>query len=162
MTTDVSGADKSEGLSGRLPRLVEPFSGLDKRARAMLEGLEKVYGAIAGLPELVAESRELVGELRARAARLDQRINRVVDEIEELARQKIAQVDVEGLASSLRRMEEAILNIERSSFNLDRSVEGSLESLPERFVRRARREAEKIDPTRPPEEQKPTGHNGGS
>lgn len=103
----------------------------------------RALAAVNDLVDLVEEGVDLVHELHGLVARLEPVVS--------LAEEAVVKVDPGELVSRVRRVEQALLNTERASINLDKTVEGSIESLPSPLSRRARRESQKIDPTRPPQ-----------
>ena len=103
----------------------------------------RVLAAVNDLVDLVEEGADLVHELHALVVRLEP--------VVALAEEAVIKVDPSELSSRVRRVEQALLNTERASINLDKSIEGSIESLPNPLSRRAKRESQKIDPTRPPQ-----------
>ncbi|MDP9440595.1 MAG: hypothetical protein M3P34_00105 [Actinomycetota bacterium] len=104
---------------------------------------DRALGALNDLVDLIEESADLVHELKELVVRLEP--------VLALAEEAVSKVDPDELIARVKGIEQSLLNTERASINLDKTVEGSVESLPNVLSRRARRESKKIDPTRPPQ-----------
>ena len=85
---------------------------------------------------------DLVRDLKGLVARLEP--------VVALGQNVAVKVDPDELIARVERVEQALLSTERASLNLDKAVEGSIDSLPNVLSRRAQRASQKIDPTRPP------------
>lgn len=105
----------------------------------LLRATGKVHAAMDEFIGLVGESRELVGELRTLVDK--------VEDITDFVTTRMDGADLDELVTRVQRVEEAIINTEVATINLDKAFEGSVESLPGFLTRRARREGTKIDPT---------------
>lgn len=117
------------------------MAALPQLVNGVLETTARAWAAMGKAPQFLEESRALVRETRALVEK--------VQESADLAWQKMGEVDMERALDRVDRAEQALLNIERATINLDRTLEGSIESLPNFLSRRARQEGQKIDPTRP-------------
>jgi hypothetical protein len=61
-----------------------------------------------------------------------------MDEVKAAILAKIGELDLSGLGPRLDRLEQALLNVERATVNLDTSVAGALEALPGFMQRRVK------------------------
>ena len=107
-----------------------------------LHTANRTLAAVNDLVDLMEEGADLIHDLKDLVARLEP--------IVALGQEAAAKVDPDELIARVERVEQALLNTERASLNLDKSIEGSIESLPNVLSRRAKKESQKIDPTRPP------------
>jgi ABC-type transporter Mla subunit MlaD len=131
----------------RVGNLIELLATLDKRILAALDSIEKMNSAVAGFEEVGTDGRELVADIRDRMARLDERLNRDLDQLRDALLEKIEDLETEGLGRRLDRMEKALFNIEKATVNLNRSFEGGLELLPDFMARRVKEAADQKEPT---------------
>lgn len=107
-----------------------------------LQTANRTLAAVNDLVELMEEGAGLVHDLKDLVVRLEP--------VVVFGQNVAAKFDPDELIARVERVEQALLNTERSSINLDKTIEGSIESLPNVLSRRAKREGRKIDPTRPP------------
>ena len=132
------------------PGLAEPtFGGLTRLAAGVplllaeaLHTAKRTLAAVNDLVDLMEEGTDLIHDVKDLVARLEP----VVAFGQDVA----ARVDPDELIARVERVELALLNTEHASINLDKSIEGTIESLPNVLSRRAKKESQKIDPTRPP------------
>ncbi|HEY7874425.1 MAG TPA: hypothetical protein VIG64_04810 [Actinomycetota bacterium] len=134
-------------LPERVAALVELISTLDLRVRAALDGLEEMRTTVTGFESLGTEGDRLAADLRARIETTDARINRDLDDLKAALMAKIGEVDLADIGPRFQRIEEAILNIEIATVNLDQNFEGALEMLPNFMTRRVKEEGKKAAPT---------------
>lgn len=147
MTADAPGPAPIGKAVERVGGIVELLTTLDQKILRALDSLEEMQGRIAGFDQVGVDGRELVADLKARFAALDERINRDLDDLKAALLEKIGDIDVSGLDPRLARMEEALFNIERATINLDKAFEGSLEMLPSFLSRRLQGEKKTAPPT---------------
>jgi hypothetical protein len=141
-------------LPERIAALVELVTTLDLRVRAALDGLEEMRTTVSGFESLGTEGDRLAADLRARIEATDARINRDLDDLKAALMAKIGEIDLTDIGPRFQRIEEAILNIEIATVNLDQNFEGGLEMLPNFLTRRVKDEGKKAAPattTRLPE-----------
>lgn len=131
----------------RVGGIVELLTTLDQKILRALDSLEEMQGRIAGFEDVGTDGRELIADLRDRFAATDARINRDLDDIKAVIMEKLGDLDVTGVGPRLDRLEESIYNIERSTTNLDKAFEGSLEMLPNFLSRRLQGEKKKAPET---------------
>jgi hypothetical protein len=146
-------APPSGSLSGLLERvtgLVELLTTLDMRVRGALDGLEEMRGTITGFEDLGSEGDALVADVRNRVAALDKRLNQDLDAVRDAIVKKIGELDVQDFSTRFGRLEQAVLNIERATVNLDQAFQGTVEMLPNFLTRRVKEEGEKASPTSAP------------
>ena len=131
----------------RISGLVELMTTLDTRILAALDSLEQIRTTMAGFEDLGTEGDVLVADVRskvqkmdARLDRLDERINRDIDEVKAALMEKIAELDTKGLGERFDRLEASIMNIERATMDLDQGVQGAIEALPNRLTRKIKEE----------------------
>ena len=129
-------ADPAFGSLMRLAASIPPL------LAEALHAANRTVAAVNGLVDLVEEGADLVHDLKDLVARLEP--------VVVLGQNVAAKVDPDELIARVELIEQALLNTERASINLDKTIEGSIESLPNVLSRRAKRESKKIDPTRPP------------
>jgi hypothetical protein len=146
-------ASDAEGLGSsltklpeRIAALVELLATLDLRVRAALDGLEEMRTTVTGFESLGTEGDRLAADLRARIEKTDDRINRDLDDLKAAVMAKIGEVDLTDIGPRFQRIEEAILNIEIATVNLDQNFEGGIEMLPNFLTRRVREEGKKAAP----------------
>jgi hypothetical protein len=82
--------------------------------------------------------------VQKRIARFDERLNKDLDEIK--AKIMLELDGISDLGPRFDRLEEAVLNIERATVNLDQAFEGGLEMLPDFMSRRLKGEGKKKAP----------------
>ena len=144
-------ADGLTKLPQRVGSLIELLTTLDQRILATLDSVDQMSSSVSRFDGLGDSGDELVRDIRERMAKLDDRLNRVIDEVHETVMAKVAEVDIKGFDSRLERLERAIYNIERATVSLDRSFEGGLEMLPDFLTKRMKSEGKKEAPA-PPEQ----------
>ena len=138
----------------RIASLVELLTTLDQRILAALDSLEQMRTSVSRFDGIGDESERMAADLQARVAALDERLNRDLDEMRDAILAKLGELDLTTFGSRFDRIEAAIMNIERATVNLDRTVEGTVEALPDFVTKRVRSEARKESSTRtdpPPE-----------
>lgn len=136
----------------RIATLVELVTTLDRRLLSALDGLEEMRTTMAGFEAVGASGDELIADLRERVARTDERINKDLDELKAAVMAKLDEVDIAGLGPRIDRLETAILNIERATVSMDRTLEGGVEILPDFLSRRVKKEGKKAAPDPEPAE----------
>ena len=131
----------------RVAGIVELLTTLDQKVLRALDSLEEMQGRVASFDDLGVDGRELVADVKSRLGALDERLNRDLDEVKDALLAKIGEIDLAGFGPRFDRMEEAVLNIERATINLDRAFEGGLEILPDFLSRRLKNEGDRNAPT---------------
>jgi hypothetical protein len=131
------------GLFDRLANLVELVTTLDVRVTNALEGLEEMRTSVTGLDPVREDVTELMADLRTRLDAWDERLNRDLDDIKNLAMEKLRDVDLNELNARFERMEASMRNVERSTTNMDHALSGSMDALPDFLSRRIKNEAAK-------------------
>jgi hypothetical protein len=126
------------GLFDRLGNLVELLTTLDVRVTNALEGLEEMRTSVTGLDPVREDVEQLVSDLRKRLDVLDERLHRDMDDVKAVLMEKLGELDLDRLGPRFDRLEEAIFNIERATINMDHSLEGSVEALPDFLSRRVK------------------------
>jgi hypothetical protein len=101
---------------------------------------------VTSFESLGSEGDRLAADLRARIEKTDARINRDLDDLKAALMAKIGEVDLSDIGPRFQRLEEAILNIEIATVNLDQTFEGALEMLPSFMTRRVKDEGRKNAP----------------
>ena len=131
------------GLFDRLGNLVELVTTLDVRVTNALEGLEEMRTSVTGLDPAREDIEQLVSELRGRLDSLDARLHRDLDDVKALLMEKLGELDLTNLGPRFDRLEEAIYNIERATINMDHSLSGSMDALPDFLGRRVKGEVQR-------------------
>jgi hypothetical protein len=131
------------GLFDRLTNLVELVSTLDVRVTNALEGLEEMRTSVTGLDPVRDDVAELIGDLRNRLDAWDERLNRDLDDLKSLAIEKLRDLDLSDLTARFDRLEASMQNVERATTNMDHSLSGSMEALPDFLSRRIKNETAK-------------------
>jgi hypothetical protein len=143
-------ADPNEGgFIERLTNLVELVTTLDVRITNALEGLEEMRTSVTGLDPVRDDVTLLIKDLRDRLDVWDARLNRDLDDLKALAMQKLEEVDLRAIDARFDRLEQAMKNVERATVNMDRSLQGSVEALPDFLSKRIKNEARKTTPAEP-------------
>jgi hypothetical protein len=148
------------GLFDRVGNLVELLTTFDVRITNALEGLEEMRTSVTGLDPVREDAEALVSDLRKRLDVADARLHRDLDDIKALLMEKLGELDVTDLGPRFDRLEAAIFNIERATVNLNHSVEGSMEALPDFVARRVKGQVrqKKAESTEPPLTHDDLGH----
>jgi hypothetical protein len=146
MGTTPESAVSLAAVPQRIGALVDLLTSLDTRIIAALDGLEEMRATMGTVDELTADADHLVSDIQERIARFDARLDRDLNEIKETIVAKLGEIDVAGIGSRFERLEEAVFNIERATLNLDRIMEGALESMPDFVAKRVRAEGVKKTP----------------
>jgi hypothetical protein len=137
-------ADPNQGgVFDRLGNLVELLTTLDVRVTNALEGLEEMRASVTGIDPVREDIAELVTDVKGKLDAADERLNRDLDEIKDLLMRKLGELDLTELGPRFDRLEAAIYNIERATTNLDRTIEGGMEALPDFVSRRVKGAARK-------------------
>lgn len=197
----------SGGITGRIGGLFELVTTLDRRLLSALNVFDRIQETLTAFDELAEQSDEIAGDVRARLAALDERVNhelerlsqqtdslaqdarervvrlddrlnrdlddlrlladrgagvmkdveeridaldrrihRDLDDFKNVIETKLADFDLLTFVTRFDRMEQALLNIEAATTNLDRAVEGSVGSMPEFVQNRVREESRKLAP----------------
>lgn len=144
-------ADGLTKLPQRVGSLIELLTTLDQRVLQALDSLEQMSSSVSRFDGVGDSSDELVRDLQQRMAKLDERLNKDLDELHATLMAKIADVDIAGFNDRLDRLEQAVFNIERATISLDRAFEGGLEMLPDFLTKRLKGEGKKEAPA-PPEQ----------
>lgn len=135
MADDNAGITESlTKLPQRVASLVELLATLDQRIIQALDSLEQMRTSVSAFDGIGDSGDELMRDVQRRMAAFDERINRDLDEL----RAKLADVDVASFEGRLERLEGSIQNIERATVNLDRTVQGVVESLPDFMTKRVK------------------------
>lgn len=166
------------GITARIAGLFELLTTLDRRLLTTLDFFEQMQGALGGLEGLRDETDGLVDDVRRRIEVVDDRVNRMLDDVKALLERggevmtdvekridsldrrvhrdlddfravidtKLGDLDLLTFVTRFDRLEQAVLNIEEATTNLDRAVEGTVGSLPEFVQKRVREEGRKIAP----------------
>lgn len=133
MSDDNAGlTDSLTRLPQRVASLVELLATLDQRIIQALDSLEQMRTSVSTFDDIGDSGDELMRDVQRRMAAFDERINRDLDEL----RAKLADVDVASFEGRLERLEGSIQNIERATVNLDRTVQGVVEALPDFMTKR--------------------------
>ncbi len=121
-------------LYARVAQAVDAVTSLDRRIVSGLRVLDRIERMADDLERLVLEGVVLVHDLRTRLPRLDDtmaRLDRVLRDLES--------VDRAAVAERMRRLEDAIYNIEKATVTAGRKFDGIIESLPGRMSDRIER-----------------------
>ena len=110
MSDDGGLVDSIGKVPQRVAALVELLTTLDQRILTALDSLE---------------------EMRSSMGTLDERLNRDLDELRDSVRKKIDEFDTAGFEGRFGRLEQAVLNIEQATLNLDRNFASAIEALPD-------------------------------
>jgi predicted RecB family endonuclease len=147
--TDGSGGigDSLARLPQRIASLVELMTTLDQRILAALDSVEEMRRSIAPLQTVGQSGDELVADIRATSARLEERANRDLDELKAVLLEKLGELDLGELGARVDRLESAVLNIEKATVHLDQAFQGGLEILPDFVSKRLRSEGKKSGPS---------------
>jgi hypothetical protein len=124
----------------RLGGLMELLTTLDQRILGALNSLDAMDQRIAGFDDLGMDGRELIADVKQRVGALDERLNRDLDDVKAAIMAKIGELELGELGPRLDRLEQALLNVEKATINLDRAFEGSIEALPGFMSRRVKSE----------------------
>lgn len=146
MDDDTSAISSLAAIPQRVAALVELLTTLDQRVISTLDGLDDIHRTVTGFDELSSRADAVAADLEKRIAAMDARLNRDLDELKDLLIAKIGEVDVKTIDKRLDRIEAAMLNIERATVRLDRTVEGGLEAMPDFVTKRVKAEARKKAP----------------
>lgn len=140
MSEEIAGlTDGLTKLPQRVASLVELLATLDQKIIQALDSLEQMRTSVSTFDGIGDSGDELVRDLQRRIAAFDERMNRDLDEL----RAKVADVDVASFEGRLERLEGSIQNIERATVNLDRTVQGVVEALPDFMTKRVKGDAHK-------------------
>lgn len=152
MSDDGTGiTDALTKLPQRVAGLVELLATLDQRIIQALDSLEQMRTSVSTFEGVGDSGDELVRDVQRRIENFDERMHRDLDELRDTLRSKLADVDVKSFDGRLERLEASIENIERATVNLDRTVQGVVESLPDFMTKRVKAEKE----TGPPDQLRP-------
>ena len=110
MSDDGGIVDSLGKMPQRFASMIELLTTLDQRIITALDSLE---------------------EMRTSMGTLDERLNRDLDELRSAVKTKLDEVDLAAFEGRFGRLEQAILNIEKATINLDRNVAGAIEGLPD-------------------------------
>ena len=150
MTDESAGiADGLTKLPQRMGSLIELLTTLDQRVIQALDSVEKMSSSVARFEGVGDGGDELVRDLQERLVKLDERLNRDLDDLNAAVMEKLADVDLTGFNDRLGRLEEAVFNIERATISLDRAFEGTLEMLPDFMTKRLKGEGKEEAPAPP-------------
>jgi hypothetical protein len=127
--------------------LLELLTTLDQRIIAALDSVEEMRRSIAPLEGVGKSGDELVADIRATSARLEERANRDMDELKAVLLAKLGELDLGDLGARVDRLESAVLNIEKATVHLDQAFQGGLEILPDFVSKRLRAEGRKSGPS---------------
>lgn len=116
---------------------VRLLTGLETLLRRVVVAVEDMRASVAGLEMIAKPAGELLPDARERMVKLDERVHREMDEMKGLLMERVGQLD--DLLERFERMEASLANIERATVQLQRSVSGAIEALPERLTERVRR-----------------------
>ena len=125
---------------------MELLTTLDQRILGALNSLNAMDERIAGFDDLGMDGRELVADIQRKADAIDARLHRDLDDIKAAILGKIGELELNTLGPRLDRLEQALLNVEKATINLDRAFEGSIEALPGFVARRVKTEKRKAAP----------------
>ena len=110
MSDDGGLVDSLGKVPQRFASMIELLTTLDQRILTALDSLE---------------------EMRSSMATLDERLNHDLGELRTAVQTKLDEVDLAGFEGRFGRLEQAILNIEKATINLDQNFAGALEALPD-------------------------------
>ncbi|HYI44216.1 MAG TPA: hypothetical protein VE174_01970 [Actinomycetota bacterium] len=148
MAEDSGGIGESLArLPQRVASLLELLTTLDQRILAALDSVEEMRRSIAPLEGVGKSGDELVADIRATSARLEERANRDMDELKAVLLAKLGELDLGDLGARVDRLESAVLNIEKATVHLDQAFQGGLEILPDFVSKRLRAEGRKSGPS---------------
>ena len=133
-------------LPQRVASLVELLATLDQRIIQALDSVEQMRTSVSTFEGVGDSGDELVRDVQRRIEIFDERMHRDLDELRDTLRAKFADVDVKAFEGRLERLEASIENIERATVNLDRTVKGVVESLPDFMTKRVKAEAKETGP----------------
>ena len=126
------------GTVERISALTELLTGLDKRIISTLDSVEEMRATVEGFQGVSGDSEALVADLRVKLDRIDERINRDLDEVKVVLLEKLGEVDLTSFGPRFDRLEAAVLNIERATVNLETAMEASLDAMPDFVSKRVR------------------------
>ncbi len=139
MSDDGSGiTDAITKVPQRVAGLVELLTTLDQRIIQALDSLEQMRTSVSTFDGIGDSGDELVRDAQQRMVAMDERLNREMDELGAVLRAKLEDVDVASFEGRLDRLERSIENIERATVNLDRTVQGVVEALPDFMTKRVK------------------------
>jgi predicted RecB family endonuclease len=148
MTEESGGlGDSLARLPQRIASLLELLTTLDQRIITALDSVEDMRRSIAPLEGVGQSGDELVADIRATSARLEERVNRDLDELKTILLAKLGELDLGELSGRIDRLESAVLNIEKATVHLDQAFQGGLEILPDFVSKRLRSEGRKAGPS---------------
>lgn len=116
---------------------VRLLTGLESLLRRVVVAVEAMRASVARLEMLAEPAADLLPDARQRMVELDERVHREMDEAKRLLLERVGQLD--DLLERFERVEASLANIERATVQLQRSVSGAIEALPDRLTERVRR-----------------------
>lgn len=125
--------DQTEDLAGDVRNRVARF---DDRIHRMMDDAQK----------LLERGGEMMTDVEKRLDAIDRRVNRDMDDLRTAVENKLGDLDLLTFVTRFDRLEQALLNIEEATTNLDRAVEGTVGSMPEFIQKRVREEGRKLAP----------------